>query len=469
VNAVNRAIKRIWRAQPGPQRNLIRCPWEEIGYGGARGGGKSDGIIGKWIQHVYEVGGDARGIIFRRTYPELEQLELRAIELLEGSGWRYVSGKRTFIDKDGARLKLRYLDKDRDAGNYQGHEYTFIAVDEYGEFPSPDPINRIKVCLRSPKVDRKVFVASFNPGGVGHNHIKKYFIDPAPPMTPIKNLEGGIRIFIPAKLRDNIILQHKDPNYWKRIKASGIPDYLLKAWLYGDWDIVAGGFFDDIWNRKIHIIPPFDIPRSWMIDRSFDWGSSKPFSVGWWAESDGTDVEINTPNGKVMKKFPYGTIFRIAEWYGWSGKPNEGLKMTNSEIARGVLEREKIYGLEGRVNPGPADPSIWDCSRGPSIAQDMADTGVDWLPGENRPGSRIIRWQRIRQMLTASKGGSLEEAGLYTFPNCTDGFLRCFPVTQRDKKKVEDIDTTQEDHCQDEVGYRVMGESGTTHQSIISH
>lgn len=454
---------------------MITCPFSEIGYGGARGGGKSDAILGKWLQHAAENGGKARGIIFRRSYPELEQLELRAIDLLEGSGWEYIGSKRTFINSDGARLKLRYLEKDRDAGRYQGHEYTFIAVDEYGEFPSPDPINKIKVCLRSTSIDRPVFVCSFNPGGVGHNHIKAYWIDPAPPMTPIMNAEGGYRIFIPAKLSDNKILMHKDPNYWKRIKASGIPEFLLKAWLYGDWDIVAGGFFDDLWDRSIHIHPAFNIPEDWTIDRSFDWGSSKPFSVGWWAESDGTDVLIPTDEGPIRKKFPAGTLFRIAEWYGWQrnsegkGMPNKGLKMTNSEIAQGILDREAALGIIDRVNAGPADPSIWDCSRGISIADDMLDMGVEWLRGENKPGSRVIRWQRIRQMMKAAKEGSMEDAGIYTFPNCTEGFIRCFPVTQRDQKKVEDIDTTQEDHCQDEVGYRVMGESGTTQQTAILH
>lgn len=464
---VKERFEEIWEAQPGPQTAFIACMFDEIGYGGARGGGKSDAILGKWMQHAHIFKEAARGIIFRRSYPELEELELRAIELLVACGWHYISNKRTFIHHNGARLKLRYLDKDKDAGKYQGHAYSFIAIDEYGEFPSPIPINKVKVCLRSAKGAKTIFISTFNPGGVGHNHIKQMFIDPAPPMTKMITPKGKSRIFIPAKLTDNIILTHKDPGYWDRIVESGIPPWLLKAWLHGDWDIVAGGFFDDLWDRSVHIMRPFTIPECWTITRSFDWGSSRPFSVGWWAESDGTNVLIPGHDGTV--KFCPGTLFRIGEWYGWNGKPNEGLKMTNGDIALGIIERETAMGIADRVYPGPADPSIWDCSRGPSIADDMAEKGVDWTIGENKPGSRVIRWQRIRKMLKSARTGSKEEPGIYTFDNCRDGFIRCMPVTQRDIKKVEDIDTEQEDHVQDEVGYRVMGEAVTTKQTVITH
>src|SRR5207248_4713081 len=98
--------------------------------------------------------------------------------------------------------------------------------------------------------------------------------------------------FIPSTLDNNLKLMENDPEYWQRVVASanGRED-LIKAWRFGLWDIVAGGMFDgDAWNRKIHVLQPFPIPHSWRIDRSFDWGSSKPYSVGFWAESDGTKI-----------------------------------------------------------------------------------------------------------------------------------------------------------------------------------
>ena len=115
----------------------------------------------------------------------------------------------------------------------------------------------------------------------------------------------------------------------------------------------------------MHVVKPFPIPASWYVDRSFDWGSSKPFSVGWWAESDGTRLP-NVPQTHV----PRGTPFRIGEWYGWTGTPNEDTKMLAIDVAKGVLAREKAMReaklITGSVNPGPADSSIYDVENGKS-------------------------------------------------------------------------------------------------------
>src|SRR4051812_21028293 len=175
-----------------------------------------------------------------------------------------------------------------------------------------------------------------NPGGVGHNWYKARYVDPAPALTPFyDSMQRTWRVFIPSRLEDNPKLAANDPDYWMRVQAAanGRTD-LVKAWRYGDWDVVAGGMFDDVWRASHHVIEPFQIPYHWRVDRSFDWGSSKPFSVGWWAESDGTQA----PNGRV---YPRGTLFRITEWYGWNGQPNVGVKMLAVDVAKKIVETEK--------------------------------------------------------------------------------------------------------------------------------
>jgi hypothetical protein len=439
----------VFEAQSGPQTSLISCPIEDVFYGGARGGGKTYGLLGDWLSHSDLHGENARGIFFRRTYDELDEVQDRASRIFPAVGGVYNSGKRTWFFANGSTLKLRYLDRDADADRYQGHAYTWMAFDELTNWPDPKPIDKLRACLRSgdAPID-KSFRASGNPGGVGHNWVKARYIDPAPPLSPFYDKEAETwRVFIPSTLDDNPALLKNDPDYWKRVKAATAGDEALeKAWRWGDWNIVAGGMLDDLWRRSIHVIDPFDIPKSWKVDRTFDWGSSKPFGVAWWAESDGTQA----PNGR---HYPRGSVFLIDEWYGWNGRPNEGCKMLAIEIARGIKDRE--IEMPFKVQPGCADSSIFDAENGVSIADDMAKVGIKWLEADKSPGSRKIGWERIRRYLKAATGTPMEESGLFIFDPCLQ-WIRTVPSLPRDKKKRDDVDTDAEDHLGDLTRYRLM-------------
>lgn len=433
--------------QPGPQALLVSCPCDDILYGGARGGGKSYGILIDWCAHESRWGKYARGILFRRTFPELEDMQVKAMEIFTAVGGRYFASPRTWVFPSGATLKMRYLDRDADAANYQGHEYNWMGFDEAGSWPSPAPLDMLRACLRSAHGVSHRLVHSCNPGGVGHNWVKGRYIDPAPALTPFK-MDGFTRVFIPAKVQDNRKLMQNDPGYIDRLRQTGA-EWLVKAWLEGDWDIVAGGAFDDIWRRDKHVLPRFDIPASWRIDRSFDWGSSKPFSVGWWAESDGTECVI----GGVTRHFPRGTLIRVAEYYGWNGKPNEGLKMLAVDVAKKILKMETELFPGRKVKPGPADSSIYDVENGTGIGQDMEKIGAYWERADKRPGSRKSGFEAVRKMLAASLKTPLEEPGLFVTENCTH-FIRTIPVLPRSERDMDDIDTNAEDHVYDEVRYR---------------
>lgn len=435
-----------WRPQPGPQTFLLQCPYDEIFYGGARGGGKTSGLLGHWAKHAQHGGRHARGILFRRTYPELEEVLAQALELYPKLGAFYSVQRRCWSFPNGAQLKLRHLQRDLDHVKYQGHQYTWMGWEEITNFPSPVPIDSLKACLRSAHGVRCQWLATGNPGGAGHNWVKARFIDPMSPLRPFRDpLSGAVRVFIPARLADNQILLQKDPGYVDRLKASG-PPWLVKAWLDGLWDIVAGGMVDDLWTSAVHVLEPFPIPAGWLIDRAFDWGSSKPFSLGWWAESDGG----RAPNGRV---YPKGTLFRIAEWYGWSGKPNEGLRMLAVDIARKGREMEQRAGW--RVQPGPADPAIFAVENGVCIADDMARLGLPFEPADAGPGSRKTGWERVRRYLNAARQSPMEEPGLFVFETCRQ-FLRTVPVLPRDLRDPDDVNTESEDHIGDETRYRVM-------------
>lgn len=446
----------IWRAHPGSQSLFLTCPFFECLYHGTRGGGKTDALLFDFAQSIDRGFGDAwRGILFRKSYPQLEEV------VTKSRRWFHrIFPDATFTDyawkwPTGEKLYFRHMEREADYWKYHGHEYPWIGFEELTGWVSLNCYHSMKSCCRSshPGMPRKIR-STCNPWGPGHNQVKSYFIDVAPPGVPYRDEKTGeSRVHIPGYLFENVDLMSADPGYQNRLMGAADSNEKRKAWLEGNWDIVAGGMFDDIWNRNIHVIKPFLIPAGWHVNRSFDWGASKPFSVGWWAESDGTFA----PNGRI---YPKGTLFRIDEWYGWTREPDEGLRMNANEIAEGIRKREEelrktiLARHSGVIKPGPADPSIFDDSAGDGIARQMEQCGIKWTVGNN--ASRINRWQVFRVYLKEATRIPMEKPGLFTFDTCTDGFIRCIPVMQRDEKKLDDIDTDTEDHVADEAGYRIM-------------
>lgn len=241
--------------QEGPQELLLKCPVEisDIFFGGARGGGKTYGLILKFQQH-HDLYGDAmRGLILRKTVPQLADFIFKAKGIFLQLGWEFKKGERKFVNlTTGAEILLRHMESDEDADDYLGHEYTIIGIEELGDYAGdteegtqrPIPglaIRKVKATLRSSRGVPTVFIATGNPGGKGHEWIKATYIDPAPPMTPFQDpVTGKWRIFIPSFLEDNKILCENDPSYRDSLKDAG-PAWLVAAWLQGDWDIAPSG------------------------------------------------------------------------------------------------------------------------------------------------------------------------------------------------------------------------------------
>ena len=304
--------------------------------------------------------------------------------------------------------------------------------------------------------------ATTNPWGKGHAWIKKYFINAGAELEVVTNKFGKTRTWINSKLLENTTLHDADPDYVNILKSIKDPNK-RKAWLYGSWDIVSGGIIGDIWEHDKHVLKPFPIPKEWKIDRAYDHGSSSPFSVGWFAESDGSEVEIEP--GK-FKYFPKGSIILIHEWYGWSGEDNTGLYMNSTKIALEIMRIEKEYGILNthKVAPGPADTQIFNTEEGESIATRMARIrsgrsiipGIKWKRANKKPGSRIIGLDLFRTMIEESLNPYPDKPCFYVFNTCRDGFLRCVPSMPRDEKNPDDADSSVEDHTYDMVRYRIL-------------
>jgi hypothetical protein len=429
-----------WIPQKGPQLAALDADWcDELFYGGERGGGKSDFQLGYQEDAALRYEGKSAGIMFRKTYTELEELQMRAMQIFPASGAEYKSNpskefpfSSCWYWPNGATVKMRYIENEKDYGRYHGHQYSHQSFDEVTEYASPAGLLKMLSCLRNAHGVPCSVRCTGNPGGVGHSWVKSRYIDVAPPMTPFTDPDTGfVRMFVPSKLSDNQVLLSNDPKYANRILAATAGNEVLrKAWLEGAWDIVAGAFFSS-WDGKAHVVQPCELPAHWTRFRSFDWGSAKPFSVGWWAVSDGE-----------LHQFPRGAIIRYREWYGME-TPNVGLKMSAEAVAAGIKRREE----NDRIAYGVADPAIFAEDGGPSIAQSMSPT-VYWRPADNK---RQPGWAQLNSRLIGIDGKPM----IYFFNTCIDA-IRTLPVQQHDKHKIEDIDTNGEDHCADEVRYACM-------------
>lgn len=463
-----------WQPHPGSQTLFLACPITECLYEGTRGPGKTDALLVDFAQHVGEGFGPAwRGILFRQSYPQLADVVSKSKRLFRQAfpGARFNEGTYTWKFPDGEELLLRHMATPDDYWNYHGHEYPWIGWEELTNWPDLSCYDAMKACHRAsrPGMPRK-YRATANPFGIGHHAVKARFIDPAPAGVVIRDDLGNERVRVHGHWSENATLLAADPGYPNRLAADNNSNR-RKAWFGGSWDVVAGGFLDDVWDARYHVLKPFPIPHTWRVDRSFDWGSARPFSVGWWAESDGSRVEI-APG--VHRTFPRGSLIRIAEWYGWNGTPNTGLRLPSSQVAKGIREREAAMRARGpkgeevpmRVVPGPADSSIYDVddTDSRSIADTMRQHGVVWVEADKRPGSRKNGWERLRELLAAAAMPRPEEPGLYVFDTCRQ-FIRTVPLLPRDEKKPDDIDTTAEDHIGDETRYRVLALSRVARRS----
>lgn len=455
-----------WAPQEGGQRAFLESTVFETLAEGNRGGGKTDVLLMSFAQHVGKgFGPEWRGILFRQTYKQLDDVVGKTKKW-----FRQIFPAATFNESSmkwawptGEVLRLGYMERPEDYWNYHGSGYPWIGWEELTTWGMDDCYLRCMSLCRSshPRVPR-MYRSTTNPYGPGHNWVKERFRLPISP----KEILGEIvkerklsRVAVRISLESNRVLLGVEPDYMDKVVEAAGNDAQKKAWTEGNWDVVAGGMFDDLWMPKYHVIPAFDlrqIPVSWRLNRSYDHGQSAPFSVGWWAESNGEPVIL--PDGRKIGAIR-GDLIRVAEWYGWSGKPNVGLRMLSGDIAKGILDRENEMGMKGRFRVGPADSMIFDETEpGRSVAGEMAKVGVRWEPADKRPGSRKHGWDQLRKLLSGAmpdhKTSVREKAGIFISERCTQ-FIRTVPVLARDERDLDEVAKNAEDHVADEVRYRI--------------
>ena len=421
-------------SEPNDKQKLFLSDHHKyIAFGGARGGGKSWSVRVKAVLLSFRYAG-IKQMIMRRTYPELYANHIKPLlAMLPIGSYKYNDSKKELTFPNGSCILFRYCNNDKDLLNYQGTEVDILYIDEATQF-SEEQYKILIACVRGVNDFPKRVYLTCNAGGIGHQWVKRLFIT-----RQYKDGENPDEYsFIQSLVTDNKALLKEQPDYIKQLEA--LPPKLKEAWLYGNWDIFEGQFFEDFIDRPeqyesrqwTNVIEPFEIPDGWKIYRSFDWGYNKPFSCMWFA----VDYE--------------GVVYHILELYGCTKTPNEGVKQTPpqvfEEIAR--IEREHRW-LKGKKIIGIADPAIWNAQTGKSVADVAADYSVFFTKGDNE---RINGWMQCHYYLAFDENGF---PMFYVFKNCKN-FIRTIPLLQYDEHKVEDLDTDGEDHIADAWRYFLM-------------
>ena len=434
------------------QKKFFSDEHKYVAYGGGRGGGKSWAVRINALKMAAKYPGIEQ-VIIRRSYPELYANHIKPfLSLLPKGTYKYNDSKKEIRLPNGSIITFKYCSNEKDLLNFQGTEMDVMYLDEATQL-TEEQFRVLAACIRGVNEFPKRCYITCNPGGIGHQWVKRLFID--------KRYKDGEQpeeySFIQALLKDNTALLKQQPDYLQNLMA--LPAKRRAAWLEGRWDIYEGQAFDEFrtepdvmaareagcelsaeelraQGRWCHVIEPLDLNagerRGWNIIRSYDFGYNKPFSCAWWA------VDYD------------GVLYRILEMYGCTENPNEGVRWPANqqfkEIAK--FEREHPW-LKGRHITGVADPAIWESSSGESIADTALRHNIYFSKGDNK---RIPGWMQCHYRLQFDEQGYPR---MYVFDNCK-AFIRTIPQMLCDGVKMEDIDTRLEDHVADEWRYTCM-------------
>jgi len=398
-------------------------------YGGAKGGGKSYLVRAREIYRRIKYP-KTNGLILRKTFPELLSNHIRKFfqEYPPVINW-YNKGEKRIYWPNGSTTEFSFLKNTDDVYTYQGREYDDISIDEITQHDE-EVFKILRSSLRTTTKGLKpTMFLTGNPGGPGHGWVKRIFID--------KDFVAGENPedfkFIPAFLQDNLALMDADPDYQRRLQD--LPDDKRRAYLEGDWTVFSGQVFSE-WRAQKHVIPGFKPKKSIPVYLSFDWGFNAPFAC--YAH---VLIDLKTASGVSFKR-----LFTFREWYGKERHP--------AVWAEIIWEEMKGY----RVSFAPADPSMFnrkaDGSR--SISAEFEDVWTEknggwWANMEKGSNDRIKGWALMHRWLADAPDGLPNWQVCDSCPN----LIRTLPMLVYDANRVEDVDTTQEDHGPDSARYLI--------------
>lgn len=411
-------------------------------YGGAKGGGKSKGLqllmLLRRLQHP-----NSTGAIFRKTYPELEANHIRPLfqsfpQLRE----YYQESKKLLTLPNGSELQFCHCKNEADIALYQGREFHDLAIDEAGQWTEAT-FRTLLGSNRSSKADIKPrCILTGNPGGIGHGWLKRIFIE--------KRFNERERpddyAFIQALVDDNSALMDNDPDYVRRLESEP-NEALRKAYRFGDWNIFAGQFFQEI-SKEIHFIEPFEIPKHWNRFGAYDYGFNHPAAFGWFAN----DEDGNT--------YLYRELVRA------------GLRVDQfAKELNKYADTQQCYPIVAGHDCWTQKSVLRDTAAPPTVAEEFQSHGILL---KRAVVDRIQGAAHLRSYL--ARRGNENRPRFYIFENCPITF-DCISRMIHDPDRVEDVlkvdategDPLSGDDAYDMVRYGLMSRPAITDALVAKH
>lgn len=405
------------------QKEFCLATNKYICYGGARGGGKSHVSRIKMCLLALNYPG-IQILLLRRTLKELRENHILQLQKLLKDIATYRDSAKEFIFSNGSRIVLGYCDNERDVLQYQGQAYEVIVMEEAThftefQFQTLTESNRMSGNMKEKFNPRMYFTC--NPGGVGHNWVKRLFID----KDYRASEDPNDYMFIPSLVFENKYIMEHDPNYIKVLE--NLPEDRKQAMLYGNWDIFDGQFFPEF-RRDIHVIEPFEIPKEWNKYIALDYGLDM-FAVLF--------IAIDTKG----KAYVYNEIHK-----------DNLIVSEASQTLKSYMRKTEFRGIY-------APPDLWNRNRdtGKSTAELFYKDGIKFIKASN---DRVSGWLNVKEWLRPYKtrheqtGELIEESNIKIFSNCLN-LIKCIPQLQHDDKNPNDCNTEPHDitHITDALRY----------------
>jgi len=425
-----------WKADIILKETLVSI----LGYGGARGGGKSyfgrTEIITDLLEHP-----GSTGLIIRKTFSELERNHIKKIKkewpkLIQKQKeikydkeeeyttlYKYKEQKHYFEFANGSQLDLTYCENIKDLEKLQGAEYDFILLDE-AEHYSEVFFQDICACLRTVLNLKCYIIVTFNPGGIGQSWLKRLFIT--------KNFRSNEKPenydFVKATVYDNPKI---DEAYIDRLKA--LPERKRKAWLDGDFDSYIGQYFDNFGDHlKIapFVIPPHESAGKLYGSMDYGYGINGYSSFGLWYNCNGVPI-------------------RLLTWFRQGLKATEQANdlydtLTSFHFTSGALPIEVVCDTNMWT-----DPRLDEHSKAPiDYFKEKFPSKVKWIPANK---NRINGWQVVLDYFSIDQLTQKPKMLYVDKYNVT--MEETFPQLVSDDNRPEDVKKCDIDHTPDEVRY----------------
>lgn len=367
-------------------------------YGGARGGGKSWSIQRKAPMGAYEYPG-IRILILRREYGDMENSIISPmLKILAPGSYDYNKTEHMITFVNGSVIKFGNMPGYGAAveGKYQGQEYEWLFIDEATQFLESEFRGLAAIVRGANKIPKRVYLTC-NPGGPGHNWVKRLFIDRK--FKPGENPNDYA--FIPATVDDNKDLMDANPDYVKQLEL--LPEDKRRAHRYGDWNALAGVYFEEF-TEGVHTCKPFPIPRDWARYRAFDYGLDMFFCL--WIAVD--------PGGRCYVYRQYAE---------------------SNLVVSDAAQAQHAHTPEGEnISFTIAPPDMWSRQRetGKTQAAMFGESGILLYKADN---ARVQGWAALKELFKLREDG---KPGLLIFSTC-ESLIECVKCLMHDDNNPNDV------------------------------